>query len=314
MTQKSRIKKSRVYSTIIRSWTSFIGAFFVMTTMWLFCLLITLRLAPGAARFFGICFVLGLLLCALLYIFNEPIVKKITGAIRIRSRDQSPKLWDAVHEIIERTNGTAPRIYLVDEKGLNAFAFGWGFPYFSAVGATQGLIDILNEKELRSVMAHEVGHLSNLDMFVSILMTLSVVVITFTGWALMEIAPYTKRTRETSSSKKGDASGLFGMIIAFAVGTCMFYFGRLFGYILQAFVSRQREYAADATSAKTMDTSEYLITALEKIVQNPKIGSAKTGAAIGFLCIEDPDPTDMFSTHPSRINRIAALRSLESRV
>jgi len=92
----------------------------------------------------------------------------------------------------------------------------------------------------------------------------------------------------------------------------MYLFGRLFGQILQLFVSRQREYAADASSSKIMGTSRHLASALKKIIKNPNIGSENVGAAMGFLCTADPEPTDLFSTHPNMEKRLTALADLES--
>jgi len=94
------------------------------------------------------------------------------------------------------------------------------------------------------------------------------------------------------------------------VGILLYVVGRILGYVLQMFVSRQREYAADA-AAKTVGASRPLISALEKIMSNPGIGSESAGAALGFMCTADPEPSDVFATHPAPEKRLAALRALE---
>ena len=138
-------------------------------------------------------------------------------------------------------------------------------------------------------------------------MTFTVMVMALTGWLLLRVAPFSSSGRSSSSGKGGGA-----VLIAILVGGGMYLFGRLFGLILQNFVSRQREYAADAKSARIMGTPKPLMSALEKICGNPSVGTSTVGAACGFLCTADPDPSDMFSTHPSMPKRLRALQALET--
>lgn len=298
-----------MYSTWVRSWASFLFAFIAMAVMWGLCFLVIARFAPGAIRFFYWGAIGAFSICGILLVFNEPLVVLTMHAKRIKSREQCPRLWDAVHTVTPLIAKPTPRIYLVDTAGMNAFAFGWGLPFFSAVGATQGIINKLEQEELEAVMAHEVGHIANKDILVSMAMTLSVMMMAFTGWMLLKIGPYgSGNDRSSSNDKKGG----WAILAILAIGGGMYLFGRLFGYILQMFVSRQREYAADASSSKIMGTSKHLASALQKIMRNPTIGSAKVGAAVGFLCTADPDPSDMLSTHPSMSKRLAALRDLET--
>jgi heat shock protein HtpX len=303
------VKNYKVYSTWVRSWASFFVAFIAMTLMWSICLLVIARFAPGAIRLFYWGAIGAVLLCGILLIFNEPIVALTMHAKRIRSREQSPRLWDTVHKVTPLIAKPTPRIYLVDTSGMNAFAFGWGLPFFSAVGATQGIIDNLTQEELEAVMAHEIGHIANRDILVSMAMTISVMIMAFTGWILLRIGPYQSGSDRPTSSKKDSGLALLAILL---IGGGMYLFGRLFGYILQLFVSRQREYAADASASKIMGTSRHLVSALQKIVKNPTIGSEKVGAAVGFLCTADPNPSDMLSTHPSMSKRLAALEALET--
>ncbi len=307
--QHGSVKNYKVFTTWARSWASFLFAFIIMAIMWGVCFLVVARFAPGAVRFFYFGALGALVLCGILLIFNEPLVALTMSAKRIRSREQCSRLWDAVHTVTPLIAKPIPRIYLVDTAGMNAFAFGWGLPFFSAVGATRGIIDKLEQEELEAVMAHEIGHIANKDILVSMAMTLSVMMMAFTGWMLLKIAPYNSGSDRSSSDSKG---GGWAIVAILLVGGGMYIFGRLFGYVVQMFVSRQRVYAADASSSKIMGTSKHLASALQKIVRNPTIGSAKVGAAIGFLCTADPDPSDMLSTHPSMSKRLAALEALET--
>ena len=191
---------------------------------------------------------------------------------------------------------------------MNAISFGWGLPFFSAVGATKGLVDDLSQEELEAVMAHEVGHILNKDILISMAMAVTVMMMATTGWLLLRLGPYGGRSR----SSRGK-NGAVALLVLLAVGGTMYIFGRLLGIVLQAFVSRQREYAADATSARIMGSSDPLISALQKVTGRAYIGaSPAVGAAVGFLCTADPEPSDVMATHPSLERRIRALEKLES--
>lgn len=300
------VKNWKVYSVLIKSWISFMAAFIILTAMWLSCMLVVLRFAPGAARLFFLGIVGAAVFGTIILIFNEPLVVLSMGAKRIKSREQSPRLWDAVHSVTPSIARPVPRIYLVDTEGMNAFAFGLGLPFLSAVGATKGIIDNLDQNELEAVMAHEIGHIANKDILVSTAMTIGVMTLAFSGWLLLNFG------RSSSRSYSENNGGAAKLLLIPIIGGGLYLLGRIFGGVLQLFVSRQREYAADASSSKIMGTSKFLASALEKISRNPEIGSTKTNAALGFLCTADPDPSDFLSTHPSMKKRLAALAELES--
>jgi heat shock protein HtpX len=241
-------------------------------------------------------------------VFNELIVKLLTGAKRIRRRDECPMLWDAVHNIIPWHARPTPRIYLLPDWGMNAVSFGWGLPFLSAVGATEGLLRKLSQKEVEAVMAHEIGHIINKDMLISIAMAFVTMSLAITGWMIMRIGPW-----GSNSDSKNKGGGGLALLFILAVGFLMYVVGRMLGAIMQAFVSRQREYAADATSARLVGSPEPLKSALLKISGNPSIGSANAGAIAGFLCTADPEPDDVMKTHPSIPDRLKALDNLSGK-
>lgn len=307
MSVHRRIKLYKSFFVLTRSWISFALALALIGVIWLGCYALVAKFAGAKLVYFKwgawTAGVIGLLML----IFNEPLVVLIMGCKRIRKREQCPKLWDAVYGVIPWHAHPAPRIYLVPTSGMNAFAFGLGLPFFSAVGATKGIVDELNSDELRAVIAHEIGHIINKDILISTAMAISVMMMAYTGWFLLRIGPYSGGRRSSSSSKGGGIA----LLVVLLVGGFLYIFGRIIGVILQMFVSRQREYGADATSAAILGSSQPLISALKKIVRNPHIGSANQGAAFGFLCTADPEPDDLMSTHPNLGNRISALEMLE---
>lgn len=303
---QSNVRVGRVYATTIRSWLSFFVAFAAMVLLWAVCYVVILRFVPGAVRLYVFGTFIAVSAAAVLLLLNEPLVKMVMNAKRVRNRNEAPELWDAVRAVTPWYAHPVPRIYLVQTSGMNAFAFGLGLPYLSAVGATTGLVEQLEHDELKAVMAHELGHIVNRDILVSTLMTTTVLTAALTGWLLLRVAPFMSSTR-TSSKSSG-----WGMAVLFGIGFVLYVFGRAFGYILQMFVSRQREYAADAASAKIMGSSRPLASALRKITRRPSIGSDTQSVAFGFMCTADPAPDDFLSTHPSMANRLKALADLEA--
>jgi heat shock protein HtpX len=289
-----KVKFSKIAFIVARSWFSFFFGFFALLAVWLIAFLIVARITGPGVRLFAIGFAIAAVIDILMFIFNEPLVVRVFDCKRIYRREDNPKLWDAVQRMKKTSMRT--RIYIIPSQGMNACAFGWGIFGMSAVAATEGLINKLSSEELSAVMSHELGHLSNKDIPVSSLMAISVMTIAVTGWLLMNV-----KTKDS-----GDK--IWALVL---IGAGLYFFGRILGFFLQMFVSRQREYAADALSANRMGSSGPLISALEKIVENPHMVSKKKGAALGFLCTADPEPDDVLSTHPSLEKRISALRNLE---
>ena len=296
--------------TQARSWISFFFAMLVMGFIWFGCYYATARYANNALPYFKYGAFGAITIGIIMLVFNELIVKISMRAKRVKNRNESPKLWDAVASVTPWYAHPKPRIYVVDSRGMNAFAFGLGLPFFSAVAATRGIIDELSSDELRAVMAHEIGHIINKDILISMAMTISVMMMAFTGWLMLRVGPYMGRGSRSSSSSKNKSSEVLALLIIWVVGFVLYVFGRILGSVLQMFVSRQREYAADAKSAAIIGSHKPLCDALNKITRNPRIGSSEVGAAFGFLCTADPEPSDLMSTHPNLQKRLLALEAL----
>lgn len=292
------------YFRWLRSWVSFIIAMAAMAAIWYGCYWLIAKYTPDRnMAYFKIGAWTAIVIGLVMLIFNELIVYLVMGCKRVRRREDCPRLWDAVHKVTPLRAYPVPRIYVVGAgDGMNAFSFGWGLPFFSAVAATEELVDYLSQEELEAVMAHEIGHVLNKDILVSTAMTISVMMMAFTGWLLLRFG---SAAGESKGEKKGGAA--IAVLVLLLVGCVMYVFGRMFGAILQMFVSRQREYAADAAAARIMGGGRPLVAALMKIERNPSIGSKATGAALGFMCVSDPEPDDLLATHPSVQNRINAL-------
>jgi len=305
----NKVRLYRAAWTWLRSWWSFLVGIGFMAAFWYGCYLLVNHYAEEHLIYFKWGAYLALGLMGFLLVFNEPIVVLATGAERVRDWGDCHRLYKAVKRATPWYAKPTPRIYLLPSSGMNAISFGWGIHFFSAVGDTRGAVNKLSEEELAAVMAHEVGHVINKDILISMAMTLTVMIMALTGYLLIRVGPYSSGRRSSSSKNSGLA-----LLVLLLVGFVMYVFGRLVGLILQAFVSSQREYAADATSARLMGSSEPLISALRTISRDPKVGrlgSQSVEAAVGFLCTADPNPSDMMSTHPALERRLRALEVLE---
>jgi heat shock protein HtpX len=307
---KNHVKWYRWLATWAQSWVAFIAGLVIMAAFWYACYWTLAKYAPGYVVYFKWGAYITIPVISLLLIFNEPLVRFTMGAKRIARREDCPALWDAVEKVTPWHARPMPRVYLIPTRDMNAISFGWGLPGFSAVGATEGLLNGLNQNELEAVMAHEIGHIINKDILISMVLAAVTMFIATTGWLIWRLGPWAGESK--SSSNDNNSGGIGALVIALAIGGVMYGFGRLLGYVIQVFVSRQREYAADATSARIMGTGQPLKSALIKVVRNAGLGSEKAGMAFGFMCTADPEPGDALDTHPSLEKRLRALDQLEA--
>ena len=209
-----------------------------------------------------------------------------------------------------------PKAYVIADADPNAFATGRDADHAS-IAVTDGLLQSLNREELQGVVAHEMGHIRNLDI------RLMTVVAALVG-AVALLADWTMRSlrwgggRSRSSSRSGKGGGAAGAIF-FVVWIVAIILAPIIGQLLAMAVSRQREYLADATGAELTRNPLGLASALEKIEDAvAPTPSIKRGTA--HLCIADPlgRPVssregawaDLWATHPPMLKRVAALRAM----
>ena len=308
---EQRVRLDRWVWALTKSWLEYFLAVGILVAILAGGYVLIAWLVPGALGFFEVALMIAASIVTLLVIFNEWLVVWAMGAQRIRTREQNPRLWDSV-ERTSRYLWARPRIYWVPVSGMNAFAFGLGLPFLSAVGATRGLVNRLNDDQLDAVMAHEAGHINNKDIILSMSIMFLVMMITTTGYLMHNFWPF---GISGGSKGKDDKSGwlatIFKIIILPIIGWVLYELGRALGPILSAFVSRAREYGADAYSAHLMGSGDALAEALTIVVGDPSIGDSTTARLVGFLCTADPDRQSLLATHPSLTDRIRALHALE---
>ncbi|MGW8303700.1 MAG: M48 family metallopeptidase, partial [Desulfobacterales bacterium] len=211
------------------------------------------------------------------------------------------RLINVVEEMSLAAGVPVPQVYLLDrEKGINAFAAGYS-PSDAAVAVTRGCLAELSRDELQGVIAHEFSHILNGDMRLNIRLIgfLSGIMV------LAQIGYLILRSRSTSSSRKGG-----GQIVLVGLGLLIIGFvGQLFGRMIQAAVSRQREYFADASSVQFTRNPRGIASALKKI------GGFMTGSRIqspnaGEIChmFFGKAIRTLFATHPPLTDRIYRLQ------
>jgi heat shock protein HtpX len=233
------------------------------------------------------------------YYMGSKVALAVNGAKEINKSD-NPRLWRIV-ENLSITNGMPmPKVYVMDDPAPNAFATGRN-PDNAAVCATKGLMDIMTDDELTGVMAHEMGHVKNYDIRVTMIAFALVAVVSVLADIILH-AVWFNSDNNNSSSSAFFFVGIIAAIIAPLVAT-----------LIQLAISRKREYLADATGALTTRYPEALASALEKI---GSYGSTlqKQNASTAHLFFANPLKkgalAGLFSTHPPVEERVARLRKM----
>jgi len=238
-------------------------------------------------------------------------VAESLGGTLLQSETRDPveqKILNIVEEMAIASGMPVPRVYLMDEDGINAFAAGWS-PNDAVIGVTRGCVKALSRDELQGVIAHEFSHILNGDMKLNIrLMGIlyGIFFLSILGEILIRSISY---GGNSSNDKKNDGKGAIFMIglVLFILGWVGWFFGRL----IQAAVSRQREFLADASAVQFTRNPDGISGALRKIagwdqgsiIRNPHA----TEASHLFFGNGISGFSALFATHPpleERIHRI----------
>jgi heat shock protein HtpX len=229
-----------------------------------------------------------------------------TGAIEI-SKAENPRLWRIVENIAIAQGMPMPRVYVIPDEAPNAFATGRD-PDHAIVAATSGLLQIMDDKELQGVMAHEMAHVKNYDIRVSTIVFGLVSAIGLLADFAIRMAFYSNFNRD---SRDGNAAAI--QLAFWAVGIVAAIIAWLIGPLVSAAVSRQREYLADATSVEITRYPEGLASALQKLGQYGR-PMRRPSKSMAHMYISDPVKPGlverMFSTHPPIPARIERLQKM----
>lgn len=218
------------------------------------------------------------------------------------SKNDDPRLWRTVENLAITEGLPMPKVYVMQDSGLNAFATGRD-PKHASVAITTGLLQTLDNNELQGVMAHEMAHIKNYDIRVSIVVFGLVSIVSILADIFLRISLF-----GGNSDDDEDSNG-----IMFVLGIVAIILAPLIAVLIQSAISRKREYLADASGALTTRYPEGLASALEKI----KAGGSATkrqNTSTAHLFIANPlrgkSFAGLFSTHPNIDDRIRVLRSI----
>ena len=241
--------------------------------------------------------------CALLYAWLQyfiagKLAMAMTGAQQIEKKD-APELWRVVENLAITSGMPMPKVYIIDDSAPNAFATGRD-PKHAIVGATTGLLEIMDKRELEAVMAHEMSHVRNYDIRVSMIAFGLVSAIgLFADIALRMMFYSDDRDRDVSP-------------VVYALGLVVVILAPILATITQLAVSRQREYLADASGVLLTRDTEGLASALEKLRQYGKPMQKQSSSTANLFMNNPLKPgffSKLFSTHPPLEDRITRLRN-----
>lgn len=238
----------------------------------------------------------GLIYAGFTYYSGSKMALALNGAKEIQKKD-NPRLYRMVENLAITDGLPTPKVYIMEDPAPNAFATGRN-PKNSAVCVTRGLLDLMNDKQLEGVLAHELGHIKNYDIRVSMYAFALVALVS----VLVDLIWWSSWGARRENNSYLALLGILAIILA-----------PLIAGAIQLAISRKREYLADSTGALTTRYPEGLAQALEKIEQ---AGSTlqKPNASTAHLFFANPmsksSLSSLFSTHPPIEKRIKLLREI----
>jgi len=232
------------------------------------------------------------------YFAASKLAVAMSGAHEIQKRD-NPRFYRIVENLSITLGMPMPKVYIIEDVAPNAFATGRD-PRHAVVAATTGLIDIMDDRELEAVMAHEMGHVQNYDIRVSMIAFGLVSAIGVLSDLVTHMLFLGGDRRDNNSNP-----------IMMVIGIVVIVLAPIIALIVQLAISRQREYLADATGALTTRDSESLAKALEKLAIYGQ-PMRRQNSSMAHLYISNPlkggGLAKLFSTHPPLEDRIKRLR------
>ncbi len=256
----------------------------------------------GGSQGLTIAFVFAILMNFGSYWFSDKIVLAMYGARQVNEAD-APMLYRIVHNLTVRAGLPMPKLYIIPSEAANAFATGRN-PHHAAVAVTEGILRLMNERELTGVLAHELSHVKNRDILISsIAATLAGVIMMVANMARWA-AIFGGFNRDDDRDGGGGIIGLIAMSILAPMAAM----------IIQMAISRTREYAADATGARMSGDPLGLASALKKLgmasERIPLDASPQTAHFFIVNPLSGRSFMQLFSTHPPLEDRIARLETM----
>ena len=236
---------------------------------------------------------------------HSTFIRLATGSKSLE-RTENKRVYNLLENLCISQGMTMPKLYIIEDDSLNAFASGIDHRSFS-ISLSRGIINKLDDEELEGVIAHELAHIRNRDVRVLIITIIFVGIFSFLAELAFRSLRFTGGSRKSSKDSKGSGA----IILIAIVVTAIAYFISL---LLRFGISRRREYLADAGAADMTKKPYALANALRKISSDPAIEAVES-RDVAQLFIDNPKPSthtsaswdNMSSTHPPVERRIELL-------
>lgn len=277
-----------------------IKTLFLLTALTLLLVLGGDAIAGQQGMTFGL--ILAVVMNGGAYFFSDKIALMSSGAQPV-SREQLPRLYEVMERLVAKARLPMPKLYVIPQPAPNAFATGRN-PSHASVAVTAGLMQLMNDDELEGVIAHELSHVRNYDILITSIAATLAGAITWIAsmgrWAMI-FGGFGGRDDDRGG---GGLAALLMLIVA-----------PIAALLIQLGISRQREFAADASGAKMVGHPYGLISALEKLGAYNKRIPMDVPPATASLFIVAPLSagqvfSGLFSTHPPLSERIAVLQNM----
>ena len=260
--------------------------------------------AIGGQNGLKIALAIAVVMNGISYFFSDKIALASSGAKPV-TREQVPRLYAVMERLAAKASLPVPKLYVIPEPAPNAFATGRN-PHHASVAVTEGLLELMSDDELEGVIAHELSHVRNYDILTSSIAATIAGAITYLASMGRFAMIFGGVGGGDDDRDRGGGLGALLMIFLAPIAAMM----------LQLFLSRTREYSADETGARMVGQPYGLISALQKLgAYNQRIPTTSLPPSTAALCIVKPlfggaTMSSLFSTHPPREDRIAALREM----
>ena len=235
------------------------------------------------------------------YFLASRLAVAMTGAKPVEKRD-NPRLYRVVENLSITSGLPMPKVYVIDDPAPNAFATGRD-PEHAIVAATTGLLDIMDDNELTAVMAHEMSHVKNYDIRVSMIVFGLVCLVGFISDLGLRMLWYGDKDDDDRSPV-----GFFIILITSIIAP-------IAASLAQLAISREREYLADISAVKLTRFPEGMISALKKLDEQGR-PMKRQNSATAQMYINNPMKkgflTKLFSTHPPIEDRIERLENAKT--
>ena len=235
------------------------------------------------------------------YYFHQSMIDAITGGREV-SRTEQPRLYNILENLCISRGITMPKLKVMDSEALNAFATGMNERQYS-ITVTSGLLNLLDDAEIESVLGHELTHIRNGDVRMMVVAVIIAGAISFFAELFFRMWFYGGfRGPRSSDDRRGGGAALV-ILIAIALIVVAY----VLSFVIRLALSRSRELLADAGSVELTKNPDAMISALRNIEGRGELPGATS--AVMEMCIDNPRQGfgELFDTHPSVESRVTAL-------